>query len=497
VRRILLAGIVAVLIAAVALGCGSSGGDSTAGASSAGASTGSAPRAGESRAGRAEKTSAKKNSRQGTTNRTVAVPMSFTEESPPASATPREEVTLAVPSSLAGGELSEPHRLEVPKGWTASVWARPEAARMMAVTPEGQLLVSEPSLGSVLMLGGEAVAESEKVILAGLESPQGLAFGPGKGGGGKVLYVGESDQIDAYAWLGGGKLGPQRVIAPNLPDEEPSGDDIHRQKDVVVGSDGRIYFDVGSSDNAKPIDRTYVPPRGTISSVGPEGGPVKTVMTGVRNGEGLALAPDGTVWTAINNRDEILYPLHREAEGHEDAFGELVREYVDDHPTDEVVPVSEGRDLGWPLCDPEQGESTPRGSFANVPLIPDAENNPTGSKLDCGSLEPIQVGIPAHSAPLGISFLAGTKTPAPWSGGAVLAAHGSWDRQEPRPPAVLWLRWDAKAHTLFPAETLVSGFQDEDGERWGRPVDVVPGPGGELFVSDDTAGAIYKLTPPR
>ena len=125
-----------------------------------------------------------------------------------------------------------------------------------------------------------------------------------------------------------------------------------------------------------------------------------------------------------------------------------------------------------------------------------AENNPDGKALDCASLPPIEVGLPAHSAPLGMSFLAGTKVPAPWSGGAVLAAHGSWDRQEPRPPAVLWLRWDAKRHTLLPARTLVGGFQEADGERWGCPVDVVPGPEGDLFVSDDTAGAIYKLSPP-
>lgn len=421
-----------------------------------------------------------------------------TTESPGASESTgkkgREEVTLAVPSSLAGGSLDSPHQVEVPKGWTASVWARPEGARMMAVTPEGNLLVSRPSDGVVLELAGGEVAETENEVLAGLESPQGLAFAQRDGKW--VLYVGESDQIDAYPWSEG-KVGKQQVIAPDLPDEEPAGDDIHRQKDVVVVADGTIYFDVGSSSNASPADRGYDPPRGVIDSVAPTGGEVKTVMQGVRNGEGLALAPDGSIWTAVNNRDEIEFPFHEEAEGHSDAFGEVVRSYVDDHPPDEVAQVEQGRDLGWPLCNPEQADSTPPGSFADVPLIPDAENNPDGTELDCAGLEPIEVGLPAHSAPLGMSFLAGTKVPAPWSGGAVLAAHGSWDRQEPRAPAVLWLPWDEKSHTLLPAQTLVSGFQEADGERWGRPVDVVPGAEGDLFVSDDTAGAIYKLVPPR
>ncbi|MBS1893402.1 MAG: gluconolaconase [Actinobacteria bacterium] len=406
----------------------------------------------------------------------------------------RELVTLAVPAAMRGGELSEPHRLSVPKGWKASVWARPEGARMMAITPEGNLLVSRPSDGAVIELSGGAEATQEKVVLAGLESPQGLAFG--KRGGESILYVGESDEIDAYPWLGGGEVGARETIAPNLPDEEPAGDDIHRQKDVVVGADGRIYFDVGSSSNASPVDRTYDPPRGVIDSVGPSGGPVKVVMRGVRNGEGLALAPDGTVWTAVNNRDEIPYPFHGALGGHEEAFGEVIPDYVDNHPVDEVAPVTQGRDLGWPLCNPEQGQNTPPGSLADVPLIPDSVTNPGGKALDCSKLAPIEVGIPAHSAPLGMSFLEGTKVPAPWSGGAVVAAHGSWDRQEPRAPAVLWMRWDEEKRTLEPAQVLVSGFQDEDGERWGRPVDVVPGPEGALFVSDDTAGAVYKLTPP-
>jgi glucose/arabinose dehydrogenase len=437
------------------------------------------------------------------TGETIGAPDETEVEPTPSESTPsqgtrstkgREEVTLAVPSSLAGGTLESPHQVEVPEGWTMSVWARPEGARMMAVTPEGNLLVSEPGNGVVLELAGGEVAESEDAVLSGLESPQGLAFA--RRGGKWVLYVGESDQIDAYPWSDG-KAGTQQVIAPDLPDEEPSGDDIHRQKDVAVAADGTIYFDVGSSSNASPDDRGYDPPRGVIDSVAPTGGAVKTVMQGVRNGEGLAVAPDGSVWTAVNNRDEIEYPFHKDAEGHTDAFGTVVRSYVDDHPPEEVAQVKQGRDLGWPLCDPEQGASTPPGSFADVPLIPDAENNPDGSALDCGALPPIEVGLPAHSAPLGMSFLAGTKVPKPWSGGAVLAAHGSWDRQEPRPPAMLWLPWDAKRHTLLPAQTLVGGFQEADGERWGRPVDVVPGPVGELFVSDDTAGAIYKLTPPR
>jgi glucose/arabinose dehydrogenase len=94
-----------------------------------------------------------------------------------------------------------------------------------------------------------------------------------------------------------------------------------------------------------------------------------------------------------------------------------------------------------------------------------------------------------------MTFLAGSKIPAPWSGGAVIAAHGSWDRQPPQAPVVLWLAWNTAQRTLEPAVTLIGGFENSGGSYWRRPVDAVPGPDGALYVSDDTAGAIYRLVP--
>ena len=69
-------------------------------------------------------------------------------------------------------------------------------------------------------------------------------------------------------------------------------------------------------------------------------------------------------------------------------------------------------------------------------------------------------------------------------------------REPPRAPAVLWLPWNAKSRTLGAAITLVGGFQESNGSRWGRPVDALAGPDGALYVSDDQAGAIYRLVPP-
>jgi glucose/arabinose dehydrogenase len=46
-------------------------------------------------------------------------------------------------------------------------------------------------------------------------------------------------------------------------------------------------------------------------------------------------------------------------------------------------------------------------------------------------------------------------------------------------------------------QTLVGGFQAENGSRWGRPVAAVVGPDRAVYITDDSAGAVYRLTPPE
>jgi hypothetical protein len=98
-------------------------------------------------------------------------------------------------------------------------------------------------------------------------------------------------------------------------------------------------------------------------------------------------------------------------------------------------------------------------------------------------------------APLGLDFHEGSKLAGGLTDGAVLAAHGSWDREPPGPRAVLWMPWSSAAHALGSPVTLISGFRYPNGSRWGRPVDALPEPDGSLCVSDDTAGAVYRLPP--
>jgi glucose/arabinose dehydrogenase len=430
---------------------------------------------------------------------TAAAPAPDSPPAPGPAVTPAaaalRTVRLVVPKGEGGAPFTVARTLRVPAGWTAKVWARVPGARMEAWTPEGDLLVSQPGIGRITeLIPDHSGTARRRLLLSGLTEPQGMAFA--RVSGHWVLYVAESDRIDRYPWGRNGIDGRRRVIVANLPDTDPSGDDVHRTKDVAVTANGTVYFEVGSSSNANPDDLSMNPPRAVIMSVRPDGKKLRVVERGVRNGEGLAVAPDGAVWTAVNNRDNIPYPFHRAYGGVADAFGQVFQSYVNNHPPDEVVPVVAGRNLGWPYCNPDQDENKPAGSLADVPFVDDALTNPGGIHRDCARLARLAVGLPAHSAPLGMSFLEGTGIPGRWSGGAVVAVHGSWNRVPPRAPAVLWLAWNSARHTLEPAITLVTGFQLADGTRWGRPVDAVPGPDHALYISDDTAGAIYRLQPP-
>ena len=105
--------------------------------------------------------------------------------------------------------------------------------------------------------------------------------------------------------------------------------------------------------------------------------------------------------------------------------------------------------------------------------------------------------MPAHSAPVGFVFTQGSQLPESLASGALITAHGSWNRRPPRESYVAYSAWDDATKTLTPTRALVTGFQNADGTRWGRSVDAVPGPDASIYVTDDQAGLVYRLTPGR
>jgi glucose/arabinose dehydrogenase len=385
------------------------------------------------------------------------------------------EVSVAVPDGLAGAPFDQPRKALIPNGWSLSVWARIPKARMAAWAADGHLLVSVPSTGQLLALQPTAGPVRQSVLLEGLNQPHGMTFAGG------TLYVAESDRIDSYDYADGRATNP-RVVAGGLPDAKSAdlrGAYAHALKSVVVGTDGAVYFSIGSTGNVSAEDRTANPPRASIMRVPPGGGPAVPFATGVRNGTGLALAPDGALWTAVNNRDNVAG-----ADG--PSRGQVVPDYVDEHPRESIAKLTPQRELGWPYCNPDGGP-------ADLPLIRDVQTNGDGSRLDCSALSPIEQSMGAHSAPLGMSFVDG-QLPGPYSRGALVGVHGSWNRQPPQAPEVSYYPW--AAGELGDQQTLVGGFQSSDGSRWGRPVAAVVGPDGAVYVTDDYAGAVYRLAPP-
>ncbi len=403
-------------------------------------------------------------------------------------------VALRVPA--ANRSFGASHTVTLPRGWSAEVWALVPGARLETWTPQGDLLVSQPSDGSITELVPQASRSKpplRRTLVSGLTNPQGMAFDTL--GGQQVLYVAESHELDRYVWSNG-SVGARSVVIGNL-----AGDGAHPLKNVVVGPDHTVYVDVGSATNASPPTPDGAYPRATVIAYDPSGGRVSVFATGVRNGDGLSFAPDGTLWTAVNERDDIAYPFHAAYGGHADAYGQVLQSYVNNHPPDELARLTAGRNLGWPYCDPDPdvkpGLAGTAENYGHMRLDADAQTNPGGRRLNCTKLTPIDRGLPAHSAPLGFHFLRGSSLPAPWNAGAVVAVHGSWDRDPPRAPAVLWLPWESRSRTLGSAITLIGGFQEPNGSRWGRTVDAVPGPDGALYVSDDQAGAIYRVVPTK
>jgi hypothetical protein len=107
-------------------------------------------------------------------------------------------------------------------------------------------------------------------------------------------------------------------------------------------------------------------------------------------------------------------------------------------------------------------------------------------------MDRINRGIQAHSAPLGLTFFQGTNAPPAYLEGAAVGLHGSWNRSQKTGYKVAYFPWDAISQSPGDQIDLVTGWADAF-SNWGRPVDVAVDPAGAILISDDQAGAIYKL----
>src|SRR5215813_1701794 len=337
-------------------------------------------------------------------------------------------VPLAVPASMRSAPFDVARSLTVPQGFSISVHARVVGARFMAVTPEGNLLVSNPGGGNVSLVrpgaGGADATVSDWV--SGLRMLHDMVFH--RIGDTMWLYVSESNGVRRYAWNGSATAPASQVVVTGLPDSstpELHGTYGHELKNIALDSQDRLFVAIASSCNVCASDAQANPVRGSVYVYDATGGSGRLFARGLRNAEGLAFFP-GTddLWVAVNNRDDLPYPF-QDSTGQ---YGQLVSSYVDNHPPDEFIKLRDGGNYGWPYCNPN-----PDGPSAlfDMPFDRDFDTNREGSAADCTRMDRVTMGIQAHSAALGLLFLQQTAFPAPWRSAAAIALHGSWNRTVP------------------------------------------------------------------
>jgi glucose/arabinose dehydrogenase len=144
----------------------------------------------------------------------------------------------------------------------------------------------------------------------------------------------------------------------------------------------------------------------------------------------------------------------------------------DEFPPDELNLIERGGFYGWPWF---HGDNVPDPDLAPPAGIP-------------APVAPVHA-FGAHVAPLSIRFLRHQAGPA-MDGAALVAQHGSWNRSEKTGYSIVSLHWGDDG--AISRRDFVTGFET-DGGVVGRPVDVVEADDGTIFVSDDFAGAIYRL----
>lgn len=396
-------------------------------------------------------------------------------------------VKIDVPQHLRTGVFSVDRFATVPPDFKLEVYARVSGARFMAVAPNGDLFVSMPWDGKVKVIRQLADGGIEDFdFVDGLQRPHDIVFH--KIGSTQYVYIAEKNQINRYTYTNGDRRGQNRqIVVANLPDEslpELQGSYGHVLKNIALDSNHKLYVSIASTCNACVEDTQSNPKRGAIYQYNADGTGGRLFAEGIRNAEGLDFVPGtNNLWVTLNQRDNIAYPFNDNTGN----YGKVVQSYVDNNPPEGITLVRDGGNYGWPFCNPDL-----RQGMNNMGHINDVQLNPNNT-VDCNGMDRISKGIQAHSAPLGLLFTQNTQMPQAYRNGALVALHGSWNRRKATGYKIVYFPWQ----NGLPGNQvdLVGGFLNSDStEAYSRPVDIAIDAQGNLFISDDGAHAIYKLT---
>jgi glucose/arabinose dehydrogenase len=336
--------------------------------------------------------------------------------------------------------------LTLPPGFSISVYAdNVPNARSMTLGPGGTLFVGTRTAGNVYaVVDADKDQKADKVftLATGLDMPNGVAVRNGALFVAEVSRILRFDNIEAAL----GKPPSPAVVTSAYPKDRH-----HGWKFMAFGPDDWLYVPVGAPCN---VCERPDPRYSSITRIRPDGSGAEVFASGVRNTVGFDWHPvTKELWFTDNGRDMM----------------------GDDVPPDELnVAPAKGLHFGFPYCH--------GGTIADPEF---------GAKRPCAGFAPPARTLGPHVAALGMRFYTGTMFPAAYRHQILVAEHGSWNRSTPIGYRVMKVTLAGNRVTAY--EPFVEGWL-QGRKPWGRPVDVLVMPDGALLVSDDLAGAIYRIT---
>lgn len=313
-------------------------------------------------------------------------------------------------------------------------------ARSLARGPDGWIFVGTRTEGKVYAVRRRAndAATEVRVLLQGLTMPNGVAWRRGS------LFVAEVSRL----WRLDDPLSSPTPKPVLVTDRFPA-EEAHGWKFIRFGPDGKLYVPIGAPCNVCDAGDPF----SSLTRLNPDGSGFEIFARGVRNTVGFDWDPrTGRLWFTDNGRDWL----------------------GDDAPPDELNTAAEsGLHFGFPFC--HAGD------------IPDPD---FGAKAPCSRfVKPAQTLSP-HAAALGMRFYTGDQFPEDYRGDIFIAEHGSWNRG--RKIGYRVMRVEIRNGRAGSSTPFAEGWLNNE-RAWGRPVDVEVLPDGSLLVSDDSAGAIYRI----
>jgi glucose/arabinose dehydrogenase len=355
-------------------------------------------------------------------------------------------------------------RIKLPPGFKISLYAIVPDARHMAVGPNGVTIfvgTRKTRVWAVTDRKKRRVADEVKAFAPSIEFniPNGVCFS--KDG---FLFVVEQNRVLTFPaaefFYEGPDVAAGIVVKQGelIPPEEESYN--HTARVCRIGSDNKLYIAIGQPFNVPPPEKMDIFNKwgiGGIIRMDRDGKNREVYTRGVRNSVGIDFNPvNKELWFTDNQVDDM---------GDDIPPGELNRQ------------TALGQNFGFPWY----GGGKVRTNEYKDQQPPKDVIFPA-------------VEMAAHAADLGMTFYTGKMFPAAYRNGIFSAEHGSWNRTKPVGARIMFTSVKPDG-SVGETKVFAEGWLDpQTDEYYGRPVDVAQLPDGSLLVSDDFAGAIYRIS---